>query len=372
MPAATVSASAQPAQTSAPKQGAPIPFQMGSHEYSELVTTIDHEVKPNEGRDYTVSITPGGFLRGVRILVRSEGGSLGQGQIPADNPWSLITSVGLVNIDGSSIKFPMSGYAYYLENKWLNPQYGLPEKFDSFKSGINPSFDLKIFPEIGRHTMGVLANSDARATYRLNLSVGAGHPNLATGNVSKWPTLHISVILETWGQTDQQDITGTPIEPLPPGLAVASIVRHEVKELNAANSNNIIKLNNVGNEYRGLVIVTRDSTGERVDLFGDPVRFRMDNLSVWTRSPDSWFSWLRDHYQFLNLGIAERERGVYVIPMFRDPITGGSFWVPTTNASYVVLEASTVPSAKNMPGTAEVISGEVIPVQGVPTMMEGS
>lgn len=372
MPAATVGASAQPAQSSNQSSAAPIPFQMGSHEYSELVTTIEHEVKPSEGRDYTVSITPGGFLRGVRLLVRSEGGVLGQGTVAPDNPWPLFTSISLDNIDGSSIKFPMTGYSYYLENKWLSPWYGLPEKFDSFHAGINPSFDLKVFPEVGRDTLGVLANTDARATYRLKLSVGAGSPNLATGNVSKWPTLHIAVILETWGQTDAQDLHGTPIEPLPPGLAVASIVRHEVKELNAANSNNLIKLNNTGNEFRGLVVVTRNSRGEREDLFGDPLRFRIDNLSVWTRSPDSLFSWLRDHYPFLNLGIGERDTGVYVIPMFRDPITGGSWWRPTSNASYVVLETTTAANAKNMPGTAEIISGEVIPVQGVPMTMEGA
>lgn len=373
MPAATVAGSVSAAGASSSSQHnsaqGQVPFLVGSNEYAEQITKISHQIKPNEGQEYVINITPGGFLRGVRLLVRSRGGVLGSGNVTSDNPWNLFSSINLENVDGSPIKYSMSGYAYYLENKWLTPWEGDPSLFDNFEAGINPSFDLRVFAEI-RDSLAVLANTDARSQYRLRFTVAPGH-HLATGNVSTWPTVEIECVLETWAQTDSQDLSGHSIAALPPGISAGSILRHDVIDLHAGGASNLIQMRNTGNEYRGLILVTRDGKGERADLLGDPIRFRIDDRSMWTRSPDSLFALMRSHYQFLNMGISEREKGVYVIPFFRNPGTQGSYWRPTSNATFVLIEANTAPGAKNLPGTCEVVTGEVVPVGQIPPHLEG-
>ncbi|MGI8309043.1 hypothetical protein [Saccharopolyspora hattusasensis] len=369
MPAATVGGNPGPA----PGKGGgavQVPFLVGSSHYAEKIFTDNYETKPGQSQEFVHNITPGGFLRGVSLYVKATGGSLGQGTVSPDNPWSLITSISLENIDGSPIKYPMSGYAYYLENKYSKPWMGDPTKYSAYSRGINPSFVLRIFPEI-RDTAGVLANTDARAQYRIRYTL-AGGDNVATGNVGAWPNVTVTGFLETWAQTDAQDLHGNPIAPLPPGLSIGSLLRHDVKALNAAGADNLLQLSNTGNEYRTIILVVRDSKGERQDYLSDPIRFRLDDRSVFVRSPESLFSQMEWHYDSLGLGIAERETGVYVIPRFRQPgqLTG-SYWLPTSNATYVMLETATAAGAKNLPGTVEIITDEVVPINAIPLELEG-
>lgn len=370
MPAATVGGpGGPPPDRKADKPQ--VPFLVGSNQYAEKIFSEPHDVTAGESKEYVHNVTPGGFLRGITLFVRSTGGVLGSGTLAQDNPWSLLSSISLENIDGSPIKHPLSGYAYYLENKYGKPWFGDPKNYAPYSESINPCMVLRIFPEV-RDTAGALANTDARSQYRLRYTIGAGNPNIATGQVTTWPRVTVTGFLETWSQTDQQDLHGNPIAPLPPGLALGSLLRHDVKTLNPSGANTLIQLANTGNEFRAIMLVIRDNKGERVDALADPIRFRLDDRSMWVRSPDSLLWHMTQHYPALNLGTSERETGVYVIPRFRHPgQRQGEHFLPTSNASYVLLETSTQAGAKNMPGTVEVITDEVVPVGPVPPDMEG-
>jgi hypothetical protein len=178
--------------------------------------------------------------------------------------------------------------------------------------------------------------------------------------------------MEAWAQPDARDLHGNPIQGLPDGLGIATILRHQILPLNGAGALNQIQLSNTGNEIRGLAFVVRDSNNARQDYFSDPIRWRLDSKSMEVSSPSEVVANMYDFYDILANGTSGREQGVYVYPRFRAPgDLKGEYWLPTSNATYMVFETSTLGSGVNLPGTVEVITSEVVPVGAVPAYLEG-
>lgn len=356
----------------APVAGGGIPFMFGSNHYREKMFT-DTQLMDANSHEFVHNVTPGGFLRGIRLIVSATGGVIGSGVLAADAPWSVISSVSLENIDGSPILYPITGFAHYLHRKYNNSiPYGDPAKRYNFSNTINPAFTLEVFNEL-RDTAGVLANTDARAQYRLRYTVAPFNPGLVgTTGTATAPTLTVSGFMEAWSQPDASDLHGQPIDPLPAGLNVAHVVRHQIAVLNGASADNIVQLTNVGNELRSIILVVRDSNNARQDYLTDPIRWRLDNRSLNVSSPDEVFNEMANYYDFLANGSSTRETGVYVFPRFRRPgDRHGEFWLPTTNSTYLTVETATLGTGANLPGTIEVITDEVVPVGPVPAELEG-
>jgi len=275
----------------------------------------------------------------------------------------------LENVDGSEIMKPMGGYAYYLGQRFFRPWWGDPAKRRDYSAGANPSGTLLVAPEI-RHTAGVLANTDARSQYRMTYTIAPSNKYFTTAATTN-PTISITKYAEIWAQPDAADAHGNSIEPLPPGLNIATMRRHQIFALNAAGAENILQLSLTGNELRGLILVVRDSLGVRQDYLSDPIRWNIDNRNLGVYSPDEVFDHMEDFYDGLSNGTSTRPTGVYVFPRFFQPgVMKGQAWLGTTNATYLTWETATAAGAANMPGTVEVIADEVIPVGSVPMELE--
>lgn len=345
--------------------GAPVPFFYGSNLYVEKFASESWQLTTT-AQEFSQNINPGGFLRGVRLEVRSSGGVTGTAT--ADNPWNVFQSITLENIDGAPIHYPMNGYAYYIGNRFGRPWDGDPATRFDYAQGNNPSFSLFIRPEI-RHTAGVLANTDARALYRIRFTVNTWANVISSGGTA--PTLAINTYLETWAQPDANDLHGNPIEPLPPGLNLSTLRRHQIFTVNSAGADNQFQLNNTGNEIRLMAMILRDSNGARQDYLSDPIRWRLDNRSLGTFSPQEVFNQMADFYDALSSGTSSRPTGVYIWPRFYQPgQMKGQSWLGTTNATYLLWESATTAGATNMPGTLEIISDEVVPVGPIPMELE--
>jgi hypothetical protein len=345
--------------------GGTVPFFYGSNLYVEKFATDTLQLTTT-ATEFVHNVNPGGFLRGVRLQVRSTGGV--GGSATADNPWNVFQSITLENIDGAPIHYPMSGYAYYTGAWAFRPWDGDPaERFD-FANGQNPSFTLFVKPEI-RHTAGVLANTDARALYRIRYTLNTFANVITSGTTA--PTVTVTNYLETWAQPDSADLHGNQIEPLPPGLNLSTLRRHQTFTLNAAGADNQFQLTNTGNELRGAVLIVRDSNGARQDYLSDPIRWRLDNRSLGTFSPNEVFNQMNDFYDHLQDGTSSRPTGVYVWPRFYQPgAMKGQCWLATTNATYLIWETATLSTGTNLPGTTEIITDEVVPVGAVPMELE--
>lgn len=362
-------ASSAPSGTgSAPGGGAVIPFQMASNFYDEQIFSDTFQLGAT-AQEFVHNITPGGFLRGVRLIVRAAGGVAGT--VTADNPWNLLQSVSLENIDGSPICYPMSGYTYYLLSRYCRPWMGDPALRYDYTQSINPSFSLFIAPE-RRDTLGCLANTDARAQYRIRYTL-APAATITTGGTTN-PTITVTGRMEAWAQTDQQDLHGNQIQPVPDGLSAAHIQRHQILTLNGAGATNTLQLTNTGNEVTATILVVRNSLGARVDYLSDPIRVRLDNRSLQVSSPDEVFNAAADFYNDYGIDNSANARptGVYVFPRFRRPgDLFGTYWLPTANSTYLIYESQTLSSGTNLPGTVEAITDEVIPVAPIPPELEG-
>lgn len=349
-----------------------VPFIDGSYEYSEIIAT--YTVTPGAAaQDLPITnITPGGFLRGVTLIVTSTAGVIGTGVVSADAPWSLFGNITLESIDGTPILYPMSGYAHYVASRYTRPWDGDPATDTTFSATVNPSFRMSIFNE-GRATLGTLPNTDARAQYRLRMNVNplsAVSPEgglLTTLGTATAPTVTVAVNLETYAQPPARTLSGAPIQQIPDGIGMQRFLSQQVDVSNAAQ--NLIKENRTGNLIRTHLIVVRASTGVRTDLTTDPIRLRVDNtqLFVETRAHRDYLMW--KFFQMVTQpgGASARPTGVYVFYRWQQPgPMKGQGWLETTEATFLQYELFGAPAA----GTIQTITEDLAPVGPVPSYLE--
>jgi hypothetical protein len=352
-----------------------IPFVQGSNHKNIRITSYTYTLTQGGSQEFVTDITPGGFLRGVRIGWTSTSGVLGSGTILADGSAAIFSSISLENIDGGLFFYPMNGYAHRMYSKYSRPWEGDPIKrsgstTEAWSDSINPAGSLRVSNEI-RDTAAVLSNTDARAKYRLRFTLGPGS-NLASGTVTTWPTITVVLFAEIWAQVDVSDLQNNPIQELPPGLAMSHIVRHQILPLNSGGSSNTLQLTNTGNEVRNLIAIVRDQAGVRQDYFTDPIRRTLDERTLAVESPNEVFHLMEDQYHFLQNGTSTRETGVYVWPRFRNPgQLQGQFWQATNSGTYYICETASASALGANVGTVEWITDEVVPLGPIPLELDG-
>lgn len=342
------------------------PFWSASNWYCEkmpdiITTTLGASQVPINNKP----VNPGQFLRGPRLQIRSTGGA--GGAVTADNPWNTLASVELDNVDGANIRYPMPGYSHALLQTYARPWLGDPRLRYDFAQSVNPSFTLFLQPEI-RHTAGVLSNTDSRSLYKYSYTLAAAADIGATGTA---PTVTVTPYMDAWAQPDGKDLQDRPNQPLPPGLNVQTVARHETQTLNAAGANNVLLSHLTGNEVRIMVLIVRDSNNARQDYIGDPLRWTLDSRNMGVFSPDELFQQMADFYSSWGGPAITRPTGVYVLPRFFDVGSMlGQGWLGTTNATKWQMEFTTKAGATNLPGTVEFVTEEVIPVGPIPPELD--
>lgn len=361
-----------------------IPFIAGSNAYREApFSTVVQQLDANP-HETSVNITPGGFLRGVTMQVTSTGGVIGAGVLAGDVPYSILSSCSLEDISGGPILYPMNGYAYAIAQKYLRPWDGDPSKRSDFSATVNPAFTLRFFAEV-KDTLGVLANTDARAQYRFRytLSPGnsAGPQGLTTTAPTTQPTVTVKLYLEAWAQPDLQDLLGNPIQQIPDGLVCSRFLMHEVPIITGGN--NVIRETLTGNELRGLILIVRngDANKSRINLSdanAGALDFRLDARRLWKMNPSQITEEMGAFYFLLGAGTWTRETGVYVIPRFAghpsagDAAAGqGEYWLQTVEQTLMQLEF-TGTDVTTSPGSLEIIYDALAIAGEVPPELEGA
>ena len=383
MPAGAVASQQAPASPG--KQGGALPFLLGSNQYREAPFIVFGPTQLGASSvEFVANITPGGFLRGVTLQVTSTGGVLGPGVLGNDSPTSIIQSVSLEDISGGPVLYPMSGFAYLVVQKYLRPWAGDITKRSDFSNTINPAFTLRLFAEVVG-TLGVLANTDARAQYRLRLTLSpgnaAGQFNLTTTAPTTQPTVSINVYLETWAQPDLNDLLGNPISQIPDGLAASRFNMHEIPSITSGG--NVVRATLTGNELRGLAFIVRDGVANKTrvnltDTNAGAIDVRMDNRRLWKMKPSQWVEEMQAFYPFLGAGTWTRETGVFVYPRFTggDVLAGGGLvgegdsWLQTVEQTLIQLEFNGG-DVTTSPGTMEIIYDALAVAGQIPHELEG-
>lgn len=369
--------SAPPA--SAQPQSGEIPFMVGSNNYREAPFSTFSMQLGASSQETVVNVTPGGFLRGVTMQVTSTGGVIGSGVLANDSPYSILQSCSLEDISGGPILYPMGGYQYALIQKYLRPWDGDPAKRTSFSNTINPAFTIRFFAEV-KDTLGVLANTDARAQYRFRYTLAAGNQagpyGLTTTAPTTQPTVTVKLYIESWAQPDLQDLLGNPIQQIPDGLACSRFLMHEQPPLTSAN--NVIRQTLTGNELRGLIFVIRNGDANKTridwtDANAGAIDFRLDARRIWKMTPSQLIEEMNAFYQPLANGTWTRETGVFVIPRYSGPPNAGDnyagqgeYWLQTVEQTLMQLEfggsdVTTPPGSFEIIYDALAIAGELSP-----------
>jgi len=372
------------------------PFQLATNLYAEK-----NNVGATTNLTTGASQTPGGgqvnagqFLRRVLLIFRtSTAGTVATAGATSDLPWNILTGVDLVNVDGSEILYVMGGYAHYLTQKYGRPWLGDPGTFQdaSQSTALVPQFTLPLQPEI-RWSAGVLANTDTRSQYRFDYVVDTETNFLQGGTgFTVHPVVNVTPYMDAWAQPDATDLQGNPNQPLPPGLNLQNKRRHQIGQLNAAGSDNIIQSALTGNALRLQLLITRGgSPSLRTDALTDPVLWQIDNRSLGKYSTNPRLVsgaatsnlggdmlTIRENEFYSNFfytqianggGVAtafvahSREVGVYVFPRFLDPGNlYGEGWLYTANSTKEIFESTSVAGLGASP-TWELVTDEVYPV----------
>jgi len=377
------------AQDAPQAQPAAVPFLVGTQKYREApFFSFTAQLGATQQTITPIpQVTPGNFLGGVVIQVTSTGGVLGTANaLTGDGALSVINSISLTDTGGGEILYPLSLFTAVMAQKYLRPWLGDPTQRANFANSVNPTLTFRYGVEV-RDTLGVLANTDARAQYRVNITLApsaALYTGGATNNTA--PTVTVAGYIDAWAQPDAVDLAGRPIVPIPPGLAVSRFLMHETDILGSGN--NTIRLMLTGNEIRGLVLIFRDTNGNRVDLTdtnAGNLRFRMDNRVLWVMRPSQIIEEMNAFYaNYYGGGAATnafsggsggganktgftRETGVYVIPRFRTGEHGGEYWLQTVEQSLLQIEFNGGDGATSV----EVLYDQLAVAGDLPAEFEG-
>lgn len=308
-------------------------------------------------------INPGNYLRGLRLQVRSSGGT---GTATADNPLNTFKQLGIENTDGAEILYNIiSGYAYGQRQRYFRPWLNDIYMAYDFAQSANPSFTVFLQPEV-RHMLGALENTDTRSQYNWTQTLNtAAAITSGTG-----PTVTVTPFCDMWAQPDAADLEGVPNQRIPPGVNLQTKTRHQTFALNAAGSDNNFLSTLTGNALRGALLIVRDSNNARQDYLTEPILWTQDSRSLGTLSPDQVFRWEADFYQYYGPR-APRPTGVYAFPRFFSPgALMGQGWLETANSTALNWETSTLSSGSNLPGTVELLQEEVYAVGPIdPTLL---
>jgi hypothetical protein len=363
-----VMAQAQP--EAPPAEGRRVPFVRASYQYREKIRSDSVTLSTAQQTLTPVSITPGGFMRGIWIEVGppTVNGALGTAVLgsPTDFPFNLIANIVLEDVNGQSIVGPISGYELFLANKYggylpqddpeLNPGFG--------GTFATPYFIIWVPVEVRSDGLGSLANTDARAQYRLIVTIDTQTNITSTGTITTQPVFPVTYWIDYWAQVESHSMTGEPQEQVPPGLGTTQFWYHEVPVVSAGAQT--IKHNRVGNAIRTIVYVLRTgaaATGAQppnpraaLTSYTDPIKLRMDNRYLFSESPNLRRRGLMGRYYFLTgtegdpavIGQPVKgilEHGTLVVPFNQDvaydPSPGDlGDWLETNEATFLQLETT--------------------------------
>jgi hypothetical protein len=302
MPIAGGSPVMAPAQAQArpADEGPRVPFVRASYTYREKMRADSVTLATAQQSLQPIPITPGGFLRGIWIEVGppTTSGVLGTAVLgsPTDFPFALLANVVLEDVNGQSIVGPITGYELYLANKYggyFPNSQGDPEVNPGFTGTFaNPYFIIWVPVEVRSDGLGSLPNTDARAQYRLVVTIDSSANILSTGTVTTQPIFPVTYWVDYWAQVEATSMTGEPQEQVPPGLGTTQFWYHEIPTVAAGAQT--IKHNRVGNAIRTIIYILRNGAAagaaqpgnQRVSNFTDAIKLRMDNRYLFSESPN--------------------------------------------------------------------------------------
>lgn len=327
-----------------------------------------------------INIPAYGFLRGVWIRVDTGNGTTGAGltQSP-DGPWNIFSFMGLFDVNGAPLYGPFSsGYRAYQIQK-----YGAYHRyFDGFAADFaNPVSTPASYTGhwwyyipvemVRRNGMGSLANLNAAATYKLQLTLNT-ITNVITagsGSFGVAPNVRVRCWLDAWAQPPQTDLLGNMTAQTPVSHGTTQFWSEQVYPIGAGQQT--VRLVRVGLFLRELICTLNLSTGLRDTTdtdWADPIQLFLDgyelvNVSqnfLWTEMHTLWN--LTPNGATATGAAGTRDIGVYVFQFVDDDssILGNeerNRYLPTLQSSRLEIRGSFAGAAAQL----SVLTNDIAP-----------
>ncbi len=311
-------------------------------------------------QSFSINLDSNGWLRKFRCVVRSSG-AVG-GTPAADGPWNVFQNTSFQAPNGNQFFKTHNGWQYLNYKAFGRPWEGDPTRNYDYAKSINPSFTFDVAPEV-RNTFGALQNQDDRRQYKVQGSIGT-IANVISGTVSTAPTLTFAAGIETWGAPDAMTLTKQPNQQSPNGATAQTWRQLSSLPLNGAGATNTLDARSItGNLNRLWMLEVRDSNNARQDYLTDPITWTQDNKTLAIFTQADLFAQFQDFY---GDDVMSRPVGMYIFPRFLNfGAMVGQGWEPTNGATKVQWQTTTSSTATNVPGTVNILSEQIVPIQGV-------
>lgn len=283
--------------------GGAVPFVRASYQYREKLRSDAFTLSTSQQNAVPINVIPGGFIRGIWIEVANTVvGALNTAVIgqPSDLPFNLFSSITFEDVNGQAIVGPISGYELYVANVFGGYfSNGDPATLPGFSGTfVSQAFYLWLPLEIRSDGLGSLANTDARAQYRLIYTIESQSNMTSTGSITTQPQFTVATWVDYWAQVEPQSMAGDAQEQMPPYLGTTQFWYHEIPTI--ATGAQTVKHNRVGNSIRTIIYIPRTGTAasgtqpanQRTPSgagggtsFTDPVKLRLDNRYLFSESP---------------------------------------------------------------------------------------
>lgn len=339
---------------------APLPFIYAAHEHVEPAFDVSVTPAAADVQAGIFDIPAYGFLRHLNLIITASGGTLGPGVFAADAPYNCLSEVTLLDVNGSPIVGPYTGYQLYLVNLFGGYAFKSdPTLQPDFATGIAFAFQLRIPVEISHHDgMGSLANQNAAASYKVRIRVAPSTTLFSTPPTTP-PAIRIRGALEAWSQPGMTDLAGRVQETTPPRHGTTQ--NWSVQTFTVAAGARNLLVARVGNLLRTHILVCRDAGGARVAnaALPDPIELRWDARQLLLEAQ----TMRRRTFAETLAGTPALPTGVLVYSWDRTAIGHSgdgspALWLPTVQATRLEYVATNWPA-----GTVELLTNDVAPVE---------
>lgn len=307
-----------------------------------------------------------GYLRGLWITVTASGGTGGSAVAAADAPWNVIQFLQLKDPWGTPI-ITMTGWE--LANV-INPYSGqagllqaaLPSALPSYSApSANGNFQFKVYVPLEAVVgYGLMSIGNASVMPTLFVQYAPESTVFTTPPATLQPTLAITV------DEDYLDVDPTnPVEPPGNGTSLQWSIAQGDQSIGSASSVRV-KLPHTGGYLTTIGLITRDSTGARIDAWNTAGRIRLyiDGIPQF----DETFT-ERVDTMFMQAGGAFSRPTGLVVYSFKESVSQLNLGLldtletalQTTPGSQIEVEMTPWGTVANAPAQLSVVYGQIVP-----------
>lgn len=370
MPAPTTATKTAQTGTLSKSANVSTPFIFGARNASKLSFTIPTVTLDTSTHPQTpIQIPAIGYIKSIDLDVTIDISGGTTPALTADAPFTVFSLLELRNSSGNDLITPMTGFQWYLNNKYGVQDWNAPfsdpkmnATYSSTTTGVH--FTLQIPCEISpADTFCAIPALASNRNYQLQVNY-----NTLASVISGSPTASVTTVatVNYWTEPTATTMSGQAQQTAPPYNGSVNLWQLEAAPVTPGDK--YIRSYNVGNVLRTLIFTLRDDSGARDGTDWPAVcELYLDNDPMFYLPKSTWQTNMSRQFQFgADIDTpGGLDTGVFVIPFYAlaegQAIANArrSQYLPTLDTSLLQLRGTSFGANGS---TLEIITNSVQPV----------